>query len=136
MNEGLQKIWRSAFFKCTSLESITIPSTVTEISIHAFANCSNLREVELNGVPEYNVQSEAFRNCDALERFLFPTLSYRLENIIQTGHWEELEDKVNEVCGTVVQWESDELFVSIATLRNWNDIRRDLGRITRLVSYY
>ena len=97
-------------------------------------SCSNLREVELNGVPQY-LKSEAFRNCDALERFLFPTISYRLENIIQTSHWEELEDKLNEVRG-VVQWESDKLFVSRATHHNWDDIRRDLGRITRLVSYY
>ena len=73
--------------------------------------------------------------ADALERFLFTTISYRLENIIQTGHWEEFEDKVNEVRG-VVQWESEDLFVSTATLQNWHDIRRDLGRITRLVSYF
>ena len=91
-----------------------------------------MREVELNGVPQ-NVKNDAFSNCDALERILFPTISYRLENIIQTDHWEELEDKVNEVRG-VVQWESDKLFVSVA--HNWDDIRRDLGRITRLVSYY
>ena len=41
--------------------------------------------------------------------------TYRLENTIQTGHWEELEDKLNEVRG-VLQWESDVLFVSRATL--------------------
>ena len=35
-----------------------------------------------------------------------------------------------------MQWESGELAVSRATHRNWDDIRRDLGRITRLVSYY
>ena len=43
---------------------------------------------------------------------------------------------MNEVRG-VVQWESDELFVSILTsFHNWNEAKRDLGRITRLVSYY
>ena len=44
---------------------------------------------------------------------------------------------MNEARG-VVQWESDELFVSRATIfiNDWNDIRRDLGRIIRLVSYY
>ena len=94
-----------------------------------------MREVELNGVPQY-LKSETFLNCNALERFLFPTISYRLKNIIQTSHWEELEDKLNEVRG-VVQWESDELFVSTLTIfYNWNETRRDLGRITRLASYY
>ena len=43
---------------------------------------------------------------------------------------------MNEVRGAV-QWESDKLFVSGAVLHfNWNEIRRDLDRITRLVSYY
>ena len=36
----------------------------------------------------------------------------------------------------VVQWERDQLFVSRATHHNWDDIRRDHGRITRLVSHY
>ena len=40
---------------------------------------------------------------------------------------------MNEVRG-VVQWESDKLFVS--RLSSWNATRRDLCRITRLVSYY
>ena len=104
--------------------------------MYAFANCGNLREVELNGIPQ-NWKSEAFSNCGALERYLFPTISYRLDTIIQTSHWEELEDKVNEVRG-VVQWESDELFVStLTTHNNWdNSRRRDLGRIAQLVSYY
>ena len=30
-NEGLQKIGKYAFWRCTSLSSITLPSTVTEI---------------------------------------------------------------------------------------------------------
>ena len=128
----MQKIGDYAFHYCSSLESIKLPSTVTKIGIYAFSGCSNLREVELDGIPQY-VKSLTFFNCDALERFSFPTISFRLENILQTRHWEELEDKANEVRG-VVQWESEKLFVSRAT--RWNDVRRDLGRITRLVSYY
>ena len=43
---------------------------------------------------------------------------------------------MNEVRG-VVQWDSDELFVfRLTSFHNWNDTRRDLGRITQLVSYY
>ena len=43
---------------------------------------------------------------------------------------------MNEVRG-VVQWESGKLFVStLTTHHNWGDIRRDFGKITRLVSYY
>ena len=128
---GLQKTGGGTISNCSSLESIKLPSTLVEVGDSAFRGCSNLREVELNGIPQY--KNEAFYNCDALERFSFPTISFRLENILQTSHWEELEDKANEVRG-VVQWESEKLFVSRAT--RWNDVRRDLGRITRLVSYY
>ena len=80
-------------------------------------------------------KSETFINCYALERFLFPTISYRLETIIQTSHWEDLEDKVNEVRG-VVQWQRGELFVPRTAHQNWNDTRRDIGTIARLVSHY
>ena len=135
LNHGLQKIRDWAFYNSTSLESITLPSTIVEIDRGVFANCSNLREVEMNAVPQY-VHSEAFSNCHALERVLFPTISHLLVNIIRTRHWEGLDDKLNEVRG-VVQWESDKLFVSRAALyENWDDIRRDFGRITRMVVYY
>ena len=70
-----------------------------------------------------------------LERLLFTTISYRLENLIQTSRWEELEDKLNEVRG-VLQWESYKLFVSRATNQSLNETKRDLDRITRLVIYY
>ena len=133
LNDGLQKIGISAFYNCTSLKRVILPPTLVEIGMNAFHSCSNLREVELNGALQYGINM--FGNCDALERFLFPTISYRIENIIQTSHWEELEDKLNEVHG-VVQWESDELFVSRVTPQNWDDISRDIGKITRLVSYY
>ena len=91
-NDGFQKIGYGAFDQCIPLESIALPSTLVEIGSDAFNGCNNLREVELNGVPQY-IKSTAFDDCDALERFLFPTISYRLENLIQTNHWQELEDK-------------------------------------------
>ena len=37
--EGLQKIEDGAFKDCTSLKSITLPSTVTEIGVGAFTYC-------------------------------------------------------------------------------------------------
>ena len=153
-NEGLQKIGFCAFYECTSLQSITLPSTVTEIGENAFKHCCNLEEVTFNNGLQKMIEEGAFYICDALERFLFPTISCRLEDIIQTSHWGELENKLSEVRG-VVQWESNKLFVSTltthqnvlqwergklvvsrATHHNWNDVRRDLGKITRLVSYY
>ena len=138
LNDRLQKIGDNAFCNCVSLENIKLPTTLVEIGKHAFRSCSNLEEVELNGVPQ-RLKNTAFYNCGALERFVFPDMSYRLVNIIQTNHWEEVEDKLNEVRG-VVRWDSvvhsDELFVSTPTQRNWDEMRRDFGKITRLISFY
>ena len=140
LNDGLQKIGDAVFYFCSSLQKITIASTIVEIGDSAFGYCSNLREVKMTRVPQC-LKTNAFHSCDALDKILFPTISYRLENIIQTSHWEDFEDKVNEVRG-VVQWESNKLFLSRgrynhwSDCRHWNDARRDLGRITRLVSYY
>ena len=44
-NKGLQKIGEEAFYWCISLESITLPSTLTEIGAGAFGGCRNLRAV-------------------------------------------------------------------------------------------
>ena len=79
-NNGLRKIGKMTFYDCASLKRITLPSTVVEIGTYTFSGCRNLREVELNGVPQY-LHSDAFRYCCSLERFLFPAISYRLENM-------------------------------------------------------
>jgi len=71
LNEGLQTIGEAAFASCySSLESITIPHTVTEISERTFYNCQNLREVVLNeGLQTIGLM--AFGHC-SLERITIP----------------------------------------------------------------
>ena len=115
-NERLQKIGEKAFSDCTSLSSIILPSTVTEIGNYTFSNCSNLREVVLHGVPR-EIGWNAFRNCTSLERFTFPTISSRLDNLIQTGHWPEIENEVSEVRGVVERSGGDLFVLSTRSLR-------------------
>ena len=137
LNAGLQKIGEWAFRRCTSLSSITIPSTVTEIGDDAFTNCNNLREVVFHGVPR-EIGKFAFSDCPSLERFTFPTISTRLDALIQTGHWDEINNRVDEVRG-VVDRSDDGLFVTTAAMgggRNWNQVRESLGKIIKLLSYY
>ena len=136
-HEGLQKIEFGAFDGCTSLSSITIPSTVAEIGYGAFCNCRNLREVVLHGVPR-KIGLRTFDNCASLDRFTFPTISTRLDNLIKTGHWEEIENEVNEVLG-VVERSSGQLFVSAQIMgggNNWIRVRDDLDKNVRLISRY
>ena len=40
LNEGLKVIGESAFLGCTALRSVTVPSSVTELRLGAFFDCS------------------------------------------------------------------------------------------------
>ena len=72
LNEGLQKIDKKSFDNCTSLERITLPSTVTDIGEDAFYYCNSLREVVLNeGL--VNVGENAFNNCTSLTSITLPS---------------------------------------------------------------
>lgn len=72
LNNGLQSIGDGAFAFCTSLESITIPSTVKDIDEAAFYKCSSLKEVVLNeGLVK--IGQSAFSRCESLERISIPS---------------------------------------------------------------
>lgn len=45
--EGLKEIGHYAFWRCSALKAITIPSTVTDIGCHAFSSCRSLDDAEL-----------------------------------------------------------------------------------------
>ena len=114
-NEGLQKIGPYAFHNCISLSSITFPSTITEIGSYAFYSCRSLREVVLHGVLPREIGIAAFHNCTPLERFTFPTKSSRLDTLIQTGHWDEINNRVDTARGAAER-SVGELFVSTQTM--------------------
>jgi len=72
LNDGLKKINQSSFQYCSSLQSITIPSTVNEIEQFAFYECTNLREVVLNdGIKR--IKSRVFQDCTSLEHITIPS---------------------------------------------------------------
>lgn len=76
LNEGLQRIGRFAFHNCTSLESISCPSTLIEIGYKAFEYCNRLKKVVLNdGLKE--IWENAFDSCSALVTISLPsTVTY------------------------------------------------------------
>ena len=71
-NDGLQKIGVLAFYNCTSLESINLPSTVTEIGTSAFRYCSDLHEVIFNNGLQ-TIGNSAFGNCKSLQSITLPS---------------------------------------------------------------
>ena len=55
---GVTSIGDHAFFGCSGLTSVTIPSSVTRIGSLAFRSCSRIKNVEFQGVPPSGVYSD------------------------------------------------------------------------------
>ena len=82
-------IYSRAFYGCTSLSAVTIPSGVTEVEIEAFANCSSLTSIDLpSGVTV--IACSAFTNCTSLEsitiRATTPPTIYDCDELTNTNN--------------------------------------------------
>lgn len=67
---GIREIYGNAFEK-TGLESVTIPSSLKEISFYTFRDCTKLNQVNLpKGIKEIGV--EAFGGCHSLKSIELP----------------------------------------------------------------
>jgi len=75
LNEGLTVIGSNAFYNCTALERITLPSTVITITQYAFKRCTKLKEVVLNdGLTSIGSgEGRAFTQCSALQSITIPS---------------------------------------------------------------
>ena len=70
-NGGAYTIYKYAFYGNTSLTSITIPNSVTDIGSYAFYNCTRLTEVTIgNGVT--SIREHTFYGCTSLTNMTIP----------------------------------------------------------------
>jgi len=142
LKEGVKRIKINAFFECTSLESITIPSTVTEVEEYAFNCCSSLREIVLHS-QEVHIDDKSFYNCTSLERFKFTSLWTRLDSIIQAGQ-RDIEVKLDNI--PAVEWRGGELIIPTVSRERENTLGRTdtlveidvekLSTVKGLISYH
>lgn len=80
----LKTIGASAFQNDAALESVKLPSGVTNVPSFAFAKCSNLSSVELpEGLTEINMF--AFQDCSNLAEIAFPSSLAKLGDKAFTG---------------------------------------------------
>ena len=150
LNYGMKRIKTGTFRGCTSLEHITIPSTVieigstvTEFGDGVFWGCSSLREVVIYN-EKIQIGGKSFDRCTSLERFKFPGLWTRLNNVIQAGH-RGIEAKIDDI--PAVEWRDGELVIpavhremEIRLWRRLNDVvevdKEKMNKIKGLISYY
>ena len=69
--DHLSRIGISAFYGCTGLTEVTIPSTVEELGFGAFQGCSGLKELTIeDGLTA--IPSQCFYHCRSLEKAVIP----------------------------------------------------------------
>ncbi len=71
INSNTKVIYQNAFFNCSSLQSLSLPSSITCIGDYAFYGCSSLKGVTIpDGVT--NIGQSVFGNCSSLESIIIP----------------------------------------------------------------
>ena len=84
INEGVTKIGECAFRGCTSLTSISLPSTLKEIEEGAFQGCTALTSITLpEGVD--TVGSNLFKSCTSLSTVVLPSTITSLSDYMFSG---------------------------------------------------
>ncbi len=76
----VRRIGDGAFYWCSSLTHITIPSSVTTIGNGAFYWCSSLTSVTILG-NVHSIEDWTFENCPSLTNVTMPTASPTSENL-------------------------------------------------------
>ncbi len=69
--QGATAIRERAFYYCSSLESVTIPNSVTSMGNYAFNNCRNLTSVTI-GNNVTSIGNNAFSYCTSLTSVTIP----------------------------------------------------------------
>ena len=100
---GLKKVEKHAFNFNTTLETITLPSSIETIGFGAFKDCSNLVKVTIQEGLK-TIETCAFDNCWHLKRLVFPEGLERIESLIIEGCFNiksiNVPDSVNYIAPT------------------------------------
>lgn len=84
LKEGTNSISGKAFYQCTGLTYLTIPSSVTSIGESAFTGCSNLLSVDIpNSVN--SIEYGAFSFCSSLKSVNIPNSVNTIEGAVFYG---------------------------------------------------
>ena len=113
MPNGLQKIDKDAFYGCSKLQSLTIPSSVTEIETNALHSVSNINEIV---VDQQNPKYDSRNDCNAIIETKTNTLIFGCGNTIVLEGVTRLEDRAFANCKSL---EEIELPDSVTSIGPW-----------------
>ena len=68
---GIKSIGQRAFFKCSTIKTLKLSSTITSISNYAFSNCENLEQITIPANVT-SIGNYAFENCKSLKSISLP----------------------------------------------------------------
>lgn len=71
IEDGVTSISSYAFYECTALESVTLPSSLENIGYYAFYHCTALESITLPAGLQ-SIEGYAFKGCTALESVTLP----------------------------------------------------------------
>ena len=118
---SVTKIGDSAFWSCKSLQSVTIPNSVTSIGDEAFSNCESLQSITIpNSVR--NIGNNAFRGCNICfficNSTYFQNDDVCLFNKDKTAIVSTIKDCVNYIIPNSVTGIGDAAFSSCKSLQS------------------
>ena len=118
---SVTKIGDSAFWSCKSLQSVTIPNSVTSIGDEAFSNCESLQSITIpNSVR--NIGNNAFRGCNICfficNSTYFQNDDVCLFNKDKTAIVSRIKDCVNYIIPNSVTKIGDRTFSSCKSLQS------------------
>ena len=78
------QIPNSCFYNCTSLETVVFPSTLTTLGGKAFQNCTSFKRADLpSGVT--SIPQDCFHGCTSLEYLKVPSACKTIANYVTNG---------------------------------------------------